>query len=178
MKTIHYATMLIPALVGFCFNISNARAQEVWTHVATSCTLDEDSTALAEFTAARITFKANQTGTISARCNVTNPRDDGGDPVWTALEAAYTDPDGNGSAYSVKAILRRVSNTTGGIMDRGTFNSNAFDDRGPIVHQVALDSGLFDFYTYAYYVQIEIRRSNTNANPTVSLLRLLQPGPF
>ena len=90
-----------------------ARAQ-VWTHAASSCTVDEDSTSKHEFSASRFRFKGTNTGTITARCNVVN-LNGAQNPTWSRLEVAYQDPDGNSTNSQAVVVLWRASNSTGGV---------------------------------------------------------------
>ena len=75
----------------------HAGAAGIWTHAAAACALDPVSVARADIQAARLQLKRGRTGTVMARCNVTNPLDDGQDPFWNFLEISYRDPDGKGT---------------------------------------------------------------------------------
>lgn len=154
---------------------SEAHAAGIWTHVASACEVDESSTAKYEMTAARFKFKSGQTGTIYARCNVTNPQDDGSDPWWNQLEVVYRDPDGIAAGSRVKALLYRVTNATGGVVLVGTFDSNTLaatgDNKGDAPAGGVSD---FNFTNYAYFVELQVTRSSTASDPTVSIVRLLE----
>jgi len=153
-----------------------AHAAGIWTHVASACAVDESSTAKYEMTAGRFKFKSGQTGTIYARCNVTNPQDDGTDPWWNQLEVVYRDPDGIAAGSQVKATLYRVYNSNGGVSSAGTaFDSNTLaatsDNKGTTPAGGISD---FNFTDYAYFVQLQVTRSSTASDPTVSIVRLLE----
>jgi hypothetical protein len=171
MKKSCFSYSLIPIFAGMTFVIPNTQGQEVWTSAGGACVIDEDSTTRAQMDGGRFKFQAGQVGTIYARCNVTNPRDNGADTVWNHLELAYNDPDGPLNASRVRAFLRRVSNATGGIWDMAIFDSNIEGCGGQCVGVVVFPWD-FTFNTHAYYVQLEIRRDNANSDPSVSIVRL------
>jgi hypothetical protein len=71
------AVSLLSLLAG-----GEARAQSIWTHVASACAVDDGSAATYEVNAARFKVKSGVTlpATVVARCNVTNPQDSGLSP--------------------------------------------------------------------------------------------------
>jgi hypothetical protein len=155
--------------------IGDARAQSLWTHVASACAVDNGSAAQYDANAARFKVATGVAlpATVVARCNVTNPQDNGLDLNWNWLEVAYRDPDGTGTGSQVRALLYRVSNATGGISLLATFDSNAFAAVGDNTAGV-LVGGTLDFLHYAYYVEIQVKRSDVANDPTVSIVRLLE----
>ena len=153
-----------------------ARAQ-VWTHAASSCTVDEDSTSKHEFSASRLRFKGTNTGTITARCNVVN-LNGSQNPTWNLLEVVYQDPDGNSTNSQAVVVLWRASNSTGGVFELARFTSDPFgvnNNNGP--QSVGFNHS-FNFMSYAYFVTIEVKRSSSASSPDVSLVRLTHQGPF
>jgi hypothetical protein len=142
----------------------------VWTSVAAACVPDEGSAGRYEANAARFRHRGTNTGDIYARCNVTNPRDDGGNPAWNILQIVLTDPAG---VNQVTAELVRVSNANGGVFTLATVDSNnwvanpATQLRSSIPFAV-----VYDFDTYSYYVQIKVSRANAASVPDVALVRL------
>jgi hypothetical protein len=153
--------------------VGEARAQSVWTHVASACAVDDGSAAKYEVTAARFKVRTGATlpATVVARCNVTNPQDSGLDPNWEWLEVAYRDPDGVATGNQVKALLYRVSNATGGISLWATFDSNEIAATGNNTAGVWF-GGTLDFQNYAYFIEIQVTRSDTANDPTISIVRL------
>ncbi len=152
---------------------SGASAQ-VWTGVAAACVPDESSAGSYDMSAARFQFAAGKTGAIYARCNVTNPSDagfllDG----WNYLEAAMIDPDGIGTGSQIKVSLIRVSNSTGGVYTVATLDSNTNASTAQRVDGADF-SHVFNFADYAYYVQLEVKRTATSANPNISIARLYE----
>ena len=153
MNISRFANSLIPIFLGIMLTIPEARGAEVWTHTAAACVVDEDSTAKAMSTGGRFLFRPNQIGTIYARCNVTNPKDNGEDTVWDRLEVSYNDPDANSR---VRATLKAVSNVTGGTFDKLPVFDSANYPPGQRTEQVVLANGFFDFAAHSYYVEIQI----------------------
>lgn len=149
-----------------------------WTHVAGACVPDDESRNRYESVAARFRHKDQHTGSIFAKCNVTNPMDPrgrlSGNPTWDSLEVVYVDPPGSGN--QVLAELVRVSNRTGGIFTLATFDSNCDDCEADAAAQTRSVHFIhqFDFDSYAYYVLIKVRRTDADeANrPSVSMVRL------
>jgi hypothetical protein len=184
MNKKRFAKYLFPMWLGMAA-VPAMAVDEMWTGVGSTCTLDEASTALAEMNAARLYFKPNQTGTIVARCNVTNPHDDGGDTHWNRLEVAYRDNDGALSpSPGVIAILYRVSSRrapppkgNGGISEIARFNSDDYPENADTVNSVDFEvPHEFNFDRYTYFVELRIRRDVAVAgiNVSVSAIRLLE----
>ena len=153
---------------------AEARA-EIWTHAASACAVDETSAAKYEVNAARFMVKggAMLPATVVARCNVTQARDSGVAPYWNWLEVTYRDPDGTHTGNQVKALLYRVSNATGGIVLLATFDSNALPATGDNTDGV-LFGGIIDFFRYAYFVEIQVKRTDDANGPTISNIRLVE----
>jgi hypothetical protein len=157
-----------------------AAQNTVSTHVASTCTVDEDSTAKYEFTGGELRFRGAETGAITVRCNVVDQRDDGQDPRWGVLEVVYRDPDGAG-ANQVTATLKRVGNTgVTSTVAGALFNSNSFAGAAGVQMRQANFAHAFNFFSNAYYIEIKLARSaaTTQDNPAVFLARLAVPGPF
>lgn len=148
----------------------------VWTHVAAACVPDEGSMSRFEANAARFRHKSTSTGSIYARCNVTNPADSGGGPTWSALEVVYLDPPTGTptDTNQITAELWRVSNSSGGVYRVALFDSNGL---GRVARTTAqsgytIFSHAFDFRNYAYYVQLKVSRVTTSTVPEVYIVRL------
>src|SRR5262245_3156727 len=121
-----------------------------WVTVATACTPDETSAGRFQADFARFQFLGNNSGSIDARCNVTNPQDSGGNPGWGLMEVSYDDPDGTLSVSQVSVTLRRVDKFTGNSFLLATFDSNT-QAAGQQVKTVAFNHA-FNFVNNAYYV--------------------------
>jgi hypothetical protein len=171
LKSIIVATGPITSLL-----ISVPAQAQVFTAVAPACAIDSASTAKYETSAGRLRFSGNNIGEIVARCNVTNPMDLGGNPGFTVLEAVFRDTDARAADTRVQVKLWRVSNSTGGVFQIGdTLDSNVHGNLavtpGSQMHHIAIP-GQFDFYRYAYFIEIRIKRTNASQGPDVSLVRL------
>jgi hypothetical protein len=199
--TLAWASLLLVSTVGV------ARAQEIrfsngaWTHVASACTVDEQSPGHS-LGGAGLSFAASRTGEILARCNVTNLLQSAADTEgcsdcqWNTLEVVYRDPDGAASGNQVTVSLHEVSNTglaevpvtivdplTGrpvAVFDPSLvvqFNSNAAGGATAAVQTRSVDfSHDFNFEDNAYYVLLRVRRNlaSTGNNPAVFVVRLLR----
>jgi hypothetical protein len=152
----------------------------VWTAVGSTFVPDEGSIVVYEANAGRFRHKGSHTEDIYGRCNVTNPLDNGQSPGWNAMEVVYFLQD---STSQVTVQLIWVSNETGGVNTIVTFDSAAFGvhtahpeaSRVELV-DIPLSGNVFDFWRYAYYVQIKVRRGSTadGNRPAVAVVRLLQ----
>jgi hypothetical protein len=153
----------------------HAGAAGIWTHVASACALDPASVARAKVQEARLQLKPGRTGTIIARCNVTNPLDDGQDPFWNFLDISYRDPDGQGTDDQVSARLYRVVNDTGEVTLVATFDSNSSAVKvAHIEGRFFLSVTDFDFEAFAYFIELRVQRAVARAGPApmVALVRL------
>ncbi|HWB96627.1 MAG TPA: hypothetical protein VG672_08000 [Bryobacteraceae bacterium] len=141
-----------------------------WTTVAAACVPDEESAGryAAEFGAFQ--FRGANTGTVDARCNVTNPRDDTNNPGWGVMEVTYNDPDGAAAPAQVVVYLRRVHKVTGASSDIVVFNSNAFA-AGQQLRSVGFHHA-FNFTDYAYYIAFSVRRTVSSLAPKIQRVRL------
>jgi len=145
----------------------------VWTHTAAACAVDNASASKYETNGARFRFKVDgqTTGNIYARCNITNPKDDGSNPGWNRLEVAYTDE--RESPNFVKATLYRVNKTSGGVSEIGTaFDSINFGAKPSGGAEEVTLTHTFNFTTYAYFVMLQIHREDASYNPSISAVRL------
>ena len=148
----------------------------IWTHVGSACVADERSAGKYEASAARFRHKGSNTGSITARCNVTNPLDNGGNPNWDLLEVVYFK---QVETSRVIVQLVRVSNSTGGVYTIETFDTDdpSYDNTSPTAQtRNKFFDYTFDFEKFAYFIEIKVRReSNTEEDiPAVSIVRLKQ----
>lgn len=154
-----------------------------WTHVASTCAIDEGSLAKYQFDKSDFGYKAGMYSTntsttavvldpIVVRCNVTNPVDFD-NPKWNTLILGYQDPDGTALSNRVTAILYSVSRATGINTPIAGFDSNssALTTRG---EGYTVFSKPFDFLNNEYYVEIAVTRRNTELNPVAFMVRLTQ----
>ena len=80
---------------------------------------------------------------------------------------------GIGTGSQIKVSLIRVSNSTGGVYTVATLDSNTNASTAQRVDGVDF-SHVFNFADYAYYVQLEVKRTATSANPNISIARLYE----
>jgi len=151
-----------------------------WTHVASACSVDEANLSKYSFNFADFGFKSGAVSDvgafgfalpITARCNVVNPLDSG-NPSWNTLIVGYRDPDGPGIKYQVIVRLRRLSRFTGGVSTVATYNSNLVPLTARGEGFVQFSSTSFDFLKNEYFVEINVSRTDTNADPVVYMVRL------
>lgn len=150
-----------------------------WMGVASTFAIDEASLSKYTCSFAVLGFKSTavsdvtRTGELiplTARATVLSPLPSAA-PVWNALIVDYTDPDGLGTAYQVKATLYRVNRANGSSVPVVTFDSNssALTTRTEGLIQFAY---AFDFKNNEYFVEVNIYKKDTQGNPTVRAVRL------
>lgn len=179
MKTKRKMYLLVPMVLEILlFSQNAAMASQPWTGVAGAFIPDESSLNKYESNAARFRHKGTQTGDIYAKCNVTSPISGDFYSGWSVLQVIYRDPDGSATSNSVTVELIRVSNSTGGVFTIATFNSNDFGASSSSQTHAVDFTHTFDFFSYAYYVQIKVSRTRSGAtnNPDVSVVRLYEYG--
>lgn len=170
-KHLRWTTMLgAVTLFGLVGTTRAAHAQAAWSSIASGCVLESTSVARATTNAVfgTVSFKGTSKGTIRLTCPVTVPIHTSS---ATFLNVNYYDPDGAGTACSVKAFLLRTnldelergntivgfdSNTGASITEPGTGRS-----RGFVFIPEALNSS-----AHYYWVDLELSRSATTCNPT------------
>lgn len=152
---------------------AQAQFQGHWTTVASACVPDEESTGKFAMEQGTFQFLGVNTGSIDARCNVTNPADTGNltsNPDWDLVEVTYNDPDGAANGSQVVVYLRRVHRVTGVSTDVHVFNSNVYGAGQQL--RVENFNHTFDFVNYAYYIAISVRRNVYNLNPRIQRVKL------
>jgi len=154
---------------GLLLMVQSASAQS-WTSVGSTCIPDDESVGLYSFDNGTFQFGAGKTGTIKARCHITNPLD-GALPTWNTLTIGYRDPDGIGLNDQVFVQLVRVARGTGVVTVIKSFDSNAFTSVGSTVHSVNF-THTFDFTNYAYYLALNVDRASTADSTAVWFARL------
>lgn len=169
MATVRLVRVLMTLL--FCASTAAHAVNGEWTVVVSTCTPDEDSAGRYEFETSAFQFKGTNVGTITARCNVTDPDDyvppEGGatgvsDPVWNRIEVTYFDPDGNLLGVGARATvsLRGVDKNTGEEYLVKTFNSDTYNTVGIRLRETSIPvAHHFNFVRYAYYVALQLTRT-------------------
>ncbi len=171
MKSRHFVGLvfvcLLLALVG-----GSALAQDKsWTSIASAGTVDESSASIVRFTGNHAEVSA-ATGAVTIRYNIV-PVDGVFDQGYPALKVRFRD-DGAGAQVIVR--LKRINLETGVGGTLLTFDSNnGFGNGEPgwrTVNKTDCSGGVFDFRTYAYYIEAEIIKGNGGA-PGLGIIQLL-----
>jgi hypothetical protein len=162
----------IPTVAITLLLVASAHAQ-VWTAPAGSCPVDENAQANYDVTHGALRFRANRTGVVQVRCNITNPVDDNGDPGWNRLELSYIDPSGS-DTNTVYAVLRRQPNGSATSVALATANSASLGSSRNVLTRGVNFSHTFDFLTNSYYVEIGSTRGDVNAETMAINVRLLR----
>jgi hypothetical protein len=146
-----------------------------WTSAGASCVpVGQTSSAHLVFNSAGDAgFAAGTIGEIILTCPVVSTID-----LAHALSITYRDTDGSATGAIITAALRRKNLTTGSATTVGTtINTNS----GPVVTGYEVIGGVlanctsahvFDFTNFAYYVQVNIRRTTTAQTPLFAGARL------
>ena len=142
------------------------------TIAPTTCAVDEGDRLDYSVNGARLAFSAGKTGTLGVRCMVSNPVESVGiatpgplapNPSWTAITIGCQDPDGYGPNYGALVQLKRVR-----ISDGAAFLVTEFDCN----LKTKTFSHTFDFWNYAYWINVSLQRLNTAQNPSVWAVKL------
>ena len=161
--------------VAMWLGVAVADPPQSWTIAGASCVpVGQTSSAHLVFNSAGDAgFAAGTIGEIILTCPVVATLE-----LAHALSITYRDPDGSATGATITAALRRKHLTTGSATTVGTtINTNA----GPVVTDYGVIGGVlanctsahvFDFTNFAYYVQINIRRTTTAQIPLFAGARL------
>ena len=161
--------------VATLLGVAAADPPQSWTIAGASCVpVGQTSSAHLVFNSAGDAgFAAGTIGEIIVTCPVVATIE-----LAHALSITYRDPDGSATGATITAALRRKHLTTGSATTVGTtLNTNA----GPVVTDYGVIGGVlanctsahvFDFTNFAYYVQINIRRTTTGQIPLFAGARL------
>jgi len=136
-------------------------AQE-WKEVGSGGIIDEDSTSLYAFTTWDLEFKANQTGTITARYPVIYTGAD--DPSWVNFIVG-----GWGPGVNVKLIRASECIPNGAVVICETGDSTA---EGHFCTPCSDFSESLNFGSNAYYFEATLTRANTNTAPRLHMIQL------
>jgi hypothetical protein len=151
-------------LAGVLLSLPLVQAQ-TWSTVASTCEPGSDSIGLYIYSNGTFEFASGETGKISTRCQVNNPLDTGV-PSWKTLTVGYQDPDGRDGDYEVQGSLERVAKSTGVHTIVVTLDSNSYVTTERTSRSVTF-THTFDFTDYAYYVLLNVSRSDDSFIPGV-----------
>lgn len=167
----HKGSTLLTAVTGVLVLLSLSAAAQTWSATASTCQVDDGYPIVFDVSGGTLSFAGGNSGTIHARCNVTNPVDTG-KPTWIGLRVGYRDPDGVNSSTRVYATLYQVDRSTGNLTALTSFDSNSYTDSGATQHTKLFFGIAFDFSKYAYYIDVSLTRSAGFTTPQVWSLRL------
>jgi hypothetical protein len=142
-----------------------------WSARAGACVLDEKSVGrVAVSENAELAPKT--AATIEARCNVTNPNDNGAAPSWNTLIVFYHDLDGKSLQSRVAATLFSVDKLTGGSIIIATFDSNdpAHVENG--LTGIQRFSHTFNFGQNGYFVLLTVTGADASQLPRMFSVQL------
>lgn len=144
-------------------------AQQGWTAVGSTGTLDEASLGLYATNLASLGFQPAPTGSVVARYNVTNAFGGGftDTPPWNALEMTYFD---NSVNSSVSAVLFQVNRCTGAISVVCSVNS--VDNAANTCQTCGFAAGSINFLNSMYFVEVRVSRNVNTVNPQLIGLRI------
>jgi len=170
--------MVFGLVLGASSNTANAQVN-TWSSVGAGCvpTGQTSARALTFNSAGDVSFAAGKTGEIIVTCPVPAFIDSA-----VGMTVVYRDSDGAGTLVSVQANLRRKDLLTGQASDADAkFNSDGGPFSGGAGYAVAgvlignpCNGNLFHFdhNRYAYYVQINMKRSNTTQGAIFGSVKL------
>jgi len=140
-----------------------------WTTIGAAGTVDESDQGLLDFGEGWVTMRKNVTGTLNLRYNVMAVNGlFGGEGV--ELGVLFND---NGADAQVVVRLQQVALETGERTTLLTLDSNEFSARNGFQLQTEVDCGLrFNFFPYAYYLDVELRKTQATGIPGVAILQL------
>jgi hypothetical protein len=152
--------------------VASAADSNNLTIAPSTCAVDEGDRLNYSVNGASLAFAAGKTGTVGVRCMVPNPIESLGiaapgamapNPSWTQIALGCQDPDGYGPNYGAVVQLKRVRISDGAAFLVTELDCNA--KTKPLSHT-------FDFWNYAYWINVGLQRLNTAQNPSVWAVKL------
>ena len=160
-------------------SVSSATGPTQWTLVASTAAVDESYQNVYDTNGPYMQFRSTNIGGLYARATVLCPKDDG-NVFWNRMEVVFKDRDGTSTMYRVMVSLYRVKTeapSLGVSTLIASFDSNSV---GASTATASVQFGVKDFSTawdwwnYAYYVQIYLYRGNSTYNPAIYSVRLVE----
>jgi hypothetical protein len=157
------------AFVGFA---GSASATADWSHVFVACVPDDTDTTPGRYDAINsglIRFQGAAIGDLWFWCNVLSPLYTRGEnPTWKKMWVTFR-ASNDGGLVEVKLIQKQKSNGATAVIATSTSSNGA----GVREEAVALPPAFaFDFATFAYFVQIRLKRFATNGDPEFHIVSL------
>lgn len=161
MKTLKIKLFLfVPMLLGALLLYSVEAGAGVWTGAACAFVPDDNDITLYDLTDCAFRQQDTNLSPVVARCNVTNPRQDGANPGWTTMEISFIDTSATAGNF-VQVRLYRTSCTTGTTSTVATCSSDSFSALATVQCRTCTFNHVFDFFEYAYYIRVYVDRSST-----------------
>ncbi|HEX3131405.1 MAG TPA: hypothetical protein VH394_28970 [Thermoanaerobaculia bacterium] len=153
---------LFRALLGFVFlAIASSASAQVWTAVASSGAIEDNSAATYGTSNGALFFRSGATGNVNAIYNVTDPKDSGS-PSWTTLEFVAKTGGGLG-VFATASLYRqpRFSGTAIAICSALAPATGALS-----TSTCTFSSSTFDFANNYYFVRVSLGRTSTAQSQT------------
>jgi hypothetical protein len=143
----------------------------IWSAVGSTVVVDEASQYKYRVNDGYIEFKGFRAGWIKARINLEMT-----DSSWNYWTIVYTDPDGAGTAYRMRVKIYRVKTASPNLGMRElvtVFDSNAVATAtGAVQRSTSFFTHSWDYYFYAYYIEIDLYRSRMADNVRLYSIQL------
>jgi hypothetical protein len=155
-------------LLGTFLFLAAANASTIWTSVGSTGTIPAADVAAVKISGPTVTYSSTSTmtGGIAILYNVTS--DSTALPGWTTFEMVGSNDDTNNGLY---AYVYAVSRTTGARTPLVTATAGPI--AGTTVITGTMPTGyVFDFTNYYYYAVVNLVRSTTTVQPSITGLRI------
>jgi hypothetical protein len=148
---------------------SSSEAFRDWTTIGAAGIVDEADQGMEVFRDGWVTMREDMTGTLNLRYNVTAVEGlFGGEGA--ELGVRFRD---NGAKAQVVVRLLRYSLETGDTTTLLTLDSDDFSARAEFQLRTVVDCGLrFNFFPYAYFMDIELRKTAATGRPVLGIIQL------
>lgn len=140
-----------------------------WTTVGSAGIVDELDTRLVAFDLGTATLRPNFVGTLNLRYNIVAVDGLFGAP-GAELGVRFRD---NGARAQVVVQLKSYNLETGVTTTLLTLDSNNFPARANYQLQTVVDCSLrFNFFDFAYFMDVELRKTTTAGSPALAIIQL------
>ena len=169
------AITLIAGTAGILATTAQAQANRSWTAAGATGTLDEDSTAIAEFKNFAINLKPGATGTVRIRYNITavDSLNQFCPATTSTVKVRFRNSDNIGVAARVAFEIKVTNVLSGGSTTIYSFNSDARGNGNAFT--TFTDSAApidFDFAQNVYWIDATIFRNNASQFADLGSLQL------
>ncbi len=154
------------------FNLALGGPSQPWSSVASDGTIDTDDLDLARVSGAvvQLANSAPNNATLNVRYNITAVEGVTNNLGCILIIARFRDPN---DQTQVLAKLKRYNISTGELRTLLTVNINNFPDSNEFQLGNEFDCSLaFDFFSFAYFVDVELIKDGSNGKPALGSLRI------